>query len=238
VKTILVAGAAGGIGASVVAALLSDADTHVVATSRSAERLDALRESLDPEVRQRVTPLAGDAGDFAGAARLAEQVATLGGADAAVAILGRGWWTSGPLLELEPAAWKSVLDEMLTSHFAFARAVVPLLATRADSLYLSIGGGAAFGPVPDAGLMSIAAAGQLMLTRVLAQEAGMKAPRVLELVINGPVNTPETRASADPAWITADDVGRVVAQLVLHGATTWPGIRTDGPSIVMEPARR
>jgi len=237
VKTILVAGAAGGIGASVVAALLSDAETHVVATARSDERLDALRESLDPEVRQRVTPLAGDAGDFAGAARLAERVATLGGTDAAVAILGRGLWTSGPLLELEPDAWKSVLDEMLTSHFAFARAVVPLLATRADSLYLSIGGGAAFGPVPEAGLMSIAAAGQLMLTRVLAREAKMK-PRVLELVINGPVNTPETRTSADPAWITADDVGRVVAQLVLHGATTWPGIRTDGPSIVMEPARR
>lgn len=237
-KTILVAGAAGGIGASLVSALLAYPDTHVFATSRTAERLEALRARLGPGLETRLTPIVGDAGDFEGATQIAARAAELGGFDAAVAILGRGWWTSGPLLDLTPGAWKSVLDEMLTAHFAFARAVVPLLKTRADSLYLSIGGGAAFGPVRDAGLMSIAAAGQLMLTRVLAREAGANPPRVLELVINGPVNTPEARDSADPAWITADDAGRVIAELVLHGTTTWPTIRTEGPAIVMEPASR
>jgi 2,3-dihydro-2,3-dihydroxybenzoate dehydrogenase len=238
VKTILVTGAAGGIGASIVAALLENADSRVVATSRNAGRLDALRARIGPERGARLTPVVGDAGDFAGAAHIAARVVELGGADAAVAILGRGWWTSGPLLELAPAEWTAVLDEMLTAHYAFARAIVPVLAMRPGSMYLSIGGGAAFGPVRDAGLMSIAAAGQLMLTRVLAREAGASAPRVLELVINGPVNTPDAQDSADPAWITADEVGRVVAQLVLHGVTTWPGIRAEGPTLVMEPARR
>jgi NAD(P)-dependent dehydrogenase (short-subunit alcohol dehydrogenase family) len=236
VKTILVAGAAGGIGASVVSALLESADTQVFATSRSAERLATLQRRLGPGAATRLTPVIGDAGDFEGAARIAAQVVGMGGADAAVAILGRGWWTSGPILDLAPDDWKSVLDEMLTAHFAFARAVVPMLATRAGSLYLSIGGGAAFGPVRDAGLMSIAAAGQLMLTRVLAREAGPNPPRFLELVINGPVNTPEVRDSADPAWITADDVGRVVTELILHGAAMWPNIRTEGSAVVMEPA--
>jgi NAD(P)-dependent dehydrogenase (short-subunit alcohol dehydrogenase family) len=238
VKTILVAGAAGGIGESIVSAILQNADTQVFATSRSDERLETVRGRLNPALRSRLTPIVGDAGDFAGAAQIATQVAEFGGADAAVAILGRGWWTSGPLLELAPGDWKSVLDEMLTAHFAFARAVVPLLATRPGSLYLSIGGGAAFAPVRDAGLMSIAAAGQLMLTRVLAREIGANPPRVLELVINGPVNTRESQSFADPAWITADDVGRVVADLVLTGATKWPTVRTDGLAIVMEPSRR
>jgi 3-oxoacyl-[acyl-carrier protein] reductase len=236
-KAVLVAGAASGVGEGIVRTLLAGGEAKVFATSRKMERLDELRERLAPEKRTLFTAIVGDAGDFAGASRIAEQVQALGGVDAAIAILGRGWWTSGPILELASREWASVLDEMLTSHFAFARAIVPMLSARAGSLYLSIGGGAAFEPLRDAGLISIAAAGQVMLTRVLARELGPAPPRVLELVINGPVNTRESRDRGDPDWISDDDVGRVAAELALSGATTWKAVRANGPLIVMN-ARR
>ncbi len=232
-KAVLVAGAAGGIGQSVVRALLASGETAVFGTSRRAQRLAELSARLDAEQRSRFTPIEGDAGDFAGAARIVQQTVALGGVDAGVAILGRGWWTGGPVLDAAPGVWTSILDEMLTGHFAFARALIPMLASRPGSLYLSIGGGAAFAPLRDAGLVSIAAAGQLMLTRVLARERGPAPPRILELVVDGPVNTRESRQFAEPAWIRDDDVGRVVTELVLRGATAWSPSRTDGPVIVM-----
>jgi len=232
-RTVLVAGAAGGIGEGVVRALLASGDIEVFATSRSAERLEALRRLLAPEAAARFTPIVGAAGEFAGAARIAESVEALGGVDAVVAILGRGWWSSGPLLDIAPDEWTAVLDEMLTGHFAFARALIPQLSRRAGSLYLALGGGAAFEPLRDAGLMSIAAAGQVMLTRALAREIGSAPPRIRELVIDGPVSTSESRGFADPRWITADDVGRVVAELVLRGATSWQPARDEGPLLVI-----
>lgn len=236
-KTVLVAGGASGVGTSVVRMLLASGEAKVVATSRSAERLEEQRERLDPKLRASLTSLVGDAGDFAGASKIVEQVGARGGADAVVAILGRGWWTSGPLLDVTPHEWTAILDEMLTGHFAFARAVIPSLAARPGSLYLSIGGGAAFAPMPDGGLVSIAAAGQVMLTRTLARERGDAPPRILELVIDGPVNTAESRHFANSKWIVDDDVGRVVTELVLDGATTWEPTRTNGALIVMQERR-
>jgi NAD(P)-dependent dehydrogenase (short-subunit alcohol dehydrogenase family) len=236
-KTVLVSGAAGGVGEGIVRALLDGGQARVIATSRSAGRLAELLARLDPQLRSFVTPIVADAGDFIGAATIAERVASLGGVDAAVAILGRGWWTNGPLLDLSPQTWTSILNEMLTAHFAFARAVIPLLATRAKSVYLSIGGGAAFEPVLDAGLVSIAAAGQLMLTRTLAGEHQAASPRICELVVNGPVNTRESRHFAQPNWMTASDVGRVVAEIIFCGQTTWSETRTTGPLLIMSELR-
>jgi NAD(P)-dependent dehydrogenase (short-subunit alcohol dehydrogenase family) len=238
VKAVLVAGAAGGIGQAIVRALLASGDVRVFAQSRSRERLETLRERLDPGVRGRLTQIVGDAGDFDGAAEIAAEVEAAGGIDAAIAILGRGFWESGPLLALPPDEWRAVLDEMLTAHFAFARAIVPLLAQRRNGLYLSLGGSAAFEPARDAGLMSIAAAGQAMLTRVLDRERGAAGPRILELVVEGDVATPESEQRADPAWISADDVGGVVAELVQYGDTTWQPKRVSDPLLVMQRMRR
>jgi hypothetical protein len=81
--------------------------------------------------------------------------------------------------------------------------------------------------------MSIAAAAQLMLVRVLGRELGAGPPRVCELVIDGAVNTRDSRAIAQPAWIDAGDVGGVVLELVLGGAVRWQPLRTDGPLLIM-----
>jgi NAD(P)-dependent dehydrogenase (short-subunit alcohol dehydrogenase family) len=236
VKTVIVAGAAGGIGRGIVGALLGSGEVRVIATSRTEERLAELRAGFDSQAQSRMLTIRGDAGNFASAEDIVAQVRALGGADAAIASLGRGFWSSGPILDLAPGEWRSVLDEMLTSHFAFARAAIPLLRERAGSTYLALGGGAAYAPVPGAGLMSIAAAGQLMLTRVLAAESSGTGPRILELVVNGPANTPESRNVAGAKWMTDGDIGTVAADLVLRGSTSWPSLRTNGPLLIMDEA--
>jgi NAD(P)-dependent dehydrogenase (short-subunit alcohol dehydrogenase family) len=234
---VLVAGAASGIGQSIVRSLLGAGAAKVYATSRTRERLDALSARFEADVRARFAPIVGDAGDFEGAQLIADYVTAGGGVDAVIAILGRGWWSGGALLDTTPDTWNAIINEMLTSHFAFARAIVPMLATRPDSLYLSLGGGAAFEPMPNAGLVSISAAGQAMLTRVLARERGPQPPRIAELVINGSVNTPESRHFAEPQWITDNEVGDIVAEIVLRGATTWPATKVNGPLIVINERR-
>jgi hypothetical protein len=62
--------------------------------------------------------------------------------------------------------------------------------------------------------------------------------RITELVVNGPVRTRDSAAFAQPGWITADEVGGVVAELVNTGTSTWPAWRTDGPLLFMDPVRR
>jgi NAD(P)-dependent dehydrogenase (short-subunit alcohol dehydrogenase family) len=231
----LVAGAGSAIGASLVRTLLARDDVMVFAASRSGERLEALRRTLPPKKQPSFVAIAGDAGDFGGASDIAALVEERGGIDCAVAIFGRGVWTSGPLLELRPDEWRPVLDEMLTAHFAFARAVFPMLSSRRGSLYLSVGGGAALGPMRDAGLMSIAAAGQMMLTRILDRERATEDPRVIELIVNAAVGRGEP---GDPSAIRADEVAHVLDELIRTGAATWPNAETNGPLIVMNPRAR
>ena len=234
------AGAAGGVGEEIVRALLSRVhDARVVAISRHPARLTRLAERLaaaglaDAE-RARLVRVVADVSDAGGAhdaVRLAREEA--GEADVAIPSLG-GWW-EGRLLDIDEPTYDRVMTEMFRAHFHFARAFVPELVRRPNGLYLGIGGGAALSPVPNAGLVSIAGAAQLMLTRVLAAETQGTGVTVRELVVNGPVSTREV--PGPPEWITAREIGEVVADLVVRGTTSWPKQRERGPLLIMDPVR-
>lgn len=235
-RNVLVAGGAGGVGEGIVRALLAEDDVRVIVTSRRAERLAQLRgyvgELADP---QRLIGIAGNAGEPHAAKTIAQQIrAEVGGLDVAIPSLG-GWWQGGSLLDVDPVTWEAVRTEMLDTHVAFAQAFIPELLRQPGGLYLGIGGGAAFSPVPNASIVSIAAAAQLMLTRALATELTDRDVRILELVVNGPVRTREWEAVAQPDWITADEVGTVVADLVRDGTTHRSLQRRHGSILVMNP---
>jgi NAD(P)-dependent dehydrogenase (short-subunit alcohol dehydrogenase family) len=239
VRNVLVAGGAGGVGEGIVRALLASTDSTVIVTSRDPARLAQLESRLaDFAGSRRLIGIAGNAGEPAGATAIAERVrAELGGIDVAIPSLG-GWWEGGPLIEVDAATWETVRTEMLDTHVAFARTFVPELLRRAGGWYLGIGGSAALQPIRNASIVSIAAAAQLMLTRSLALELADRDVRIAELVVNGPVRTRDSEAIAQPHWITADEVGGVVAELLNTGTTTWPAWRTDGPLLFMDPVRR
>lgn len=234
---VLVAGGAGGVGEGIVRALLARTDARVIVTSRDRARLALLTDRLwSGAAADRLTGIVGNAGEPHGATAIAERIRSeIGRIDVAIPSLG-GWWEGGPLLGVDLVTWDAVMTEMLGTHFVFARTFVPELQRRPGGWYLAIGGGAAFFPVPKASLVSIAAAGQVMLTRALAEETAGGGVRISELVVNGPVRTRDSEPIAGPDWITADQVGDVVADLVNGRPATWPALRERGPLIIMDPA--
>jgi len=179
----------------------------------------------------------GHIGDEHGAAALRDRIAAdFGPLDVLIASLG-GWW-EGRLLNAPLGEWDAVMDEMLRTHFVFARVFLPVLrAQRGGGRYIGIGGGAAYHPIANSTLVSIAGATQLMLTRALRVEIADPAIDILELVVDRPVRTRDSESIAEPDWITADEVGRITVELVANGFTTDPSTSTSGPIVRMRPTR-
>lgn len=237
-KQILVAGGAGGVGEGIVRALLQAGHTAIV-PSRSEAKLALLRERTAPALSGggRLETLVGQIGDLDGAVAMRDRIRRdFGTIDVAIASLG-GWWEGQRLIDVALEVWDAVMDEMLRTHFVFARVFIPALQEQGGGRYIGIGGGAAYFPVPGSSLVSIAAAAQLMLTRALRSENDDPALDILELVADGPVHTRDSAAIAQPGWITADDVGRIAAQLVASGVTSDPSTETDGPMVRLRPVR-
>lgn len=237
-RNVLVAGGAGGVGEGIVHALLAQVpDARVIATSRDPARLTALAAQLADLDLTRFVPLDGNAGDHEGAAALAHTIREhYGGLDVAIPSLG-GWWEGGPFLNVDAATWETVMQEMLTTHVVFARVFVPELIARPNGYYLGIGGGAGLTPVHNASIVSIAAAAQTMMTRVLATELRDRPVRIEELVVNGPVRTRDSEPLANRDWITAAQVGDVVASLLRGETPRWEHLRRKGPLLIMDPPR-
>jgi NAD(P)-dependent dehydrogenase (short-subunit alcohol dehydrogenase family) len=237
VKRILVAGGAGGVGEAIVRALLRDGH-QVIVPSRSAERLDRLRDRAGAGVPGELVTFTGHIGTLAGAHTIRDRIARdYGRLDVLVPSLG-GWW-EGDLLDATPDVWDAVMDEMLRTHFIFAHVFVPVLCAQPDGgRYIGIGGGAAYFPVHRSSLVSIAAAAQLMLTRALRAEVTEPKVDVLELVVDGPVRTRDSEPIAQPDWIPADDVAAIVAELAATGRSSDPSISVSGPIVRMRPQTR
>lgn len=231
--TILVGGGAGGVGEGIVRFLLRAGDA-VIVPSRSAAKLDLLRERLGRSVSvEKLTTIVAQIGEIEGAEALRDRLLReFGRIDVAVASLG-GWWEGGPLTEMPAEAWDAVMNEMLRTHFVFARTFIPMLRSGGGGRYIGIGGGAAYVPIPRAAPVCIAGAAQLMMTRALRAEAEDDAVDILELVIDGPVRTRESEELARPGWIELDEIGPIVVELAERGRTRDPRAQTDGPIVTM-----
>ena len=234
-KQILVAGGAGGVGEAIVRALLG-AGHRLIVPSRSPARLERLRADVGQaqgHTSDALTTLVGEIGTIDGAVAIRDRILRdFGRLDTLIPSLG-GWWEGG-LLDATPTVWDTVMDEMVRTHYVFAHVFVPvLLAQPNGGRYLGIGGGAAYRPIHGSSLVSIAAAAQLMLTRALRLEIDDPNVDVLELVVDGPVRTRDSEPIAAPDWIRADDVGRIVVELVANGRTNDPSTHTSGPIVRM-----
>jgi NAD(P)-dependent dehydrogenase (short-subunit alcohol dehydrogenase family) len=234
-KHILVAGGAGGVGEAIVRALLA-AGHRVIVPSRSQARIDRLR--LDAGANANLVSFTGEIGTLDGALLIRDRIAReIGRLDVLIPSLG-GWWEGG-LLSATPSVWDTVINEMLRTHYMFAHVFVPVIRAQASGgRYIGIGGGAAYHPIRNSSLVSIAGAAQLMLTRALRQEIDDPDVDILELVVDGPVRTRDSEHLAGLDWIKAEDVGRVVVELVAHGKTSDPTTHTAGPILRMRPHPR
>ena len=161
-KNIVVIGATGLVGGG-IAGVLSTAGHRVVAIGRNRTSLDALQTRF-PLIR----PLVADIGSDSGAqAAAAGAIAALGTIDVVITSVNppRG---KMKLRHTTAAQFAEFLDQSIISHFAAARAFLPVVAEA--GAYVAVGGGSADFVWPNFGHISIAQAAQRMMLNVLATE--------------------------------------------------------------------
>jgi 3-oxoacyl-[acyl-carrier protein] reductase len=220
-KTIVVLGAAGGVGEGVVDELLR-AGARVLAVSRTDAKLDQLADRLGRPGS--LALIVGSVGSEEEASALLLSVRRSSPRiDGVVASIG-SWWQGPPLVKTPLTDWNAVLAERLTSHFLAAKHFIPFLAeTAPGGFYLSIGGSTAELPVPNSGPVSVASAAQVMLTKVLRAESRDSPVRIHELMIWTTIATRVHRGKVDPSWITPNDVGRhIIALMASEAAAREP----------------
>ena len=186
-KTVLVTGAASGIGAA-FARLAADEGAVALAL---LDRDGAALETLGRELGCPVALAAGDVGDAAvWAAFEAEVDARFGQLDFALANAGVGH-AMAPIVELEPEAWSRVIGINLTGAFLTLRTGLRLMNEGGAIVIVSSSMGVK--PSPNAAGYGASKAALLQLAKIAALEAAPRRIRV-NAISPGGVETPLFRS--------------------------------------------
>jgi 3-oxoacyl-[acyl-carrier protein] reductase len=161
-KRVAVIGGAGGIGRALVASLI-EAGAKVAVLDLPA----SLARHAPPDgVVAHALDATDDAQVRAGFEALKK---AWGGLDALVNLAGFAAAKS-PVADTSRASWEAVMDANLTAAFLCSQAALPLLRAGSDAAIVNMSSGLAVKPAPGYGPYSVAKAGVLALTRLLAAE--------------------------------------------------------------------
>jgi len=213
-KNIVVIGATGDVGAGIVTELLKSGH-RVVASSRGAAKLDALKSTL--ATHGRLEAVAGSVASESEARALLEGVRRcVDRIDAVVSCFNMPI-TNMPLLQRSADDLADELKGNLVAHFAAAKVFIPAVAQ--GGIYLAIGGGKADIIVPGSGVMAICQAGQRNMFRMIARENRGGPVLIRELILYSTIAGASNRDKAEPSWITAEEAGRHVLAVLADPAT-------------------
>jgi NAD(P)-dependent dehydrogenase (short-subunit alcohol dehydrogenase family) len=210
-KTVVVIGAAGGVGEGIVEELLASG-ASVIATARRQEKLESLARRLGSPggLKSVVGALTSDQDALQLGREISEAAPSI---DGAIASIG-SWWQGARLIDTPLTEFNAVLAERLTSHFLAAKALIPLILRKPGGFYFLIGGASAEFPIEKSGPVSISGAAQVMFTKVLRAEARDLPIRIQELMVWTTIATRAHGDKADPQWVTPREVARHIAALV------------------------
>ena len=227
-KTVLITGASRGIGAS-AARVFAEAGANVALVARSE---DAIAD-LTAELGNKAIAIPCDVSRYWEVETAVNAcVSTFGGLDVLINNAG----VIEPISHLsdaDPEAWGHVIDINLKGVFHGMRAAMPVMMDNGGGTILTIGSGAAHGPVEAWSHYCSSKAGALMLTRMADKEARDKGIRAISLS-PGTVATEmqrELKASGvnpvsqlDPSvHIPADWVARAIAWLAAGNGAAHAG---------------
>lgn len=222
---LVVIGATGDVGRGIVRALIERGHA-VAAAARNLARLSELHREMG--VPNGLHIVRGALDDDAAAGRLLDAARAVLPAIDGVAVAINAPRERTDLLPLDSDRFAGFLASDLVAHFTAARTFIPALS--AAGTYVGIGGGSADFILEGGAHMSIAQAALRMMHRALAHEA--KGRHVRQLTVASVVNGATTRAQADPAWVTAEEIGAQVAAMIERPhdfpQPVWRIARRDG----------
>jgi NAD(P)-dependent dehydrogenase (short-subunit alcohol dehydrogenase family) len=243
-RTVVVTGAAGGIGSEIVDRFLANGDT-VVATDISQETLDTWRTRWDSAAPGGSHPslhaIAADISDEESVAAMAE--ATRQRADVVDVLINcAGIFPMVHFEDMTTELWRQVLDTNLTGTFFMTRAFLPLMKASSRGRIVNIGSGSVLGGTPAQSAYVASKGGIMGLTRTLARDVGgygitvnlvtpglTLTPAVLKAVPE-PVRESQRQIRAIQRHQTAEDVAGPVFFLASDDAAAITGqtINVDG----------
>jgi NAD(P)-dependent dehydrogenase (short-subunit alcohol dehydrogenase family) len=175
-KTVLITGASRGIGAE-AARVFADAGANVALVARTE---DAIAD-LTAELGSKAMAIPCDVSRFWEVQTAVNAcVSTFGSLDVLINNAGAIEPISH-LSDADPDAWGHVIDINLKGVFHGMRAAMPVMMENGGGTILTIGSGAAHGPVEAWSHYCSSKAGALMLTRMADKEAREKGIRAISL---------------------------------------------------------
>jgi NAD(P)-dependent dehydrogenase (short-subunit alcohol dehydrogenase family) len=209
-RTVLVTGGTGGLGAGVVARFLNEGARVLVTDVRPADPAFLARPA-----GQELHAFVVNGTEPAALRLFAEGVsARFGGLDVLVNVVGGFHW--GAFAETTADVLDKMLDLNVRSCFLTTQALLPLLAASPAGRVINVGARQAFAGAPAVTAYALAKAAVVNFTQSLAQEL-----RDTQLTVNAVVpsiiDTAPNRASMPEAdvsrWVTPADLAHVIAFL-------------------------
>jgi 3-oxoacyl-[acyl-carrier protein] reductase len=212
----IVTGGSKGIGLAIARAFL-DRGMQVTITGRGEKDVRRAGERLSSAAS--VHAVAADVRDPADAQRtIDETVARFGGVDVLVNNAGVGKFANVADMSLEN--WRQVIDTNLSGVFYCTRAALPEMRRRGGGYVINISSLAGKNPFTGGAAYCASKAGLNAFSEALMQEVRYENIRV-SYVLPGSVSTGfgDHAAGANDDWkLTAEDVARVVVDLISHDA--------------------
>jgi NAD(P)-dependent dehydrogenase (short-subunit alcohol dehydrogenase family) len=221
-RTVVVAGGTGALGASVSRAFIASG-ARVIATYVKRAEYDALAKQVGAALIG--VPL--DVTDEAAVAKfVAETESKYGAIDALVIAVG-GYAGGKQLWETDTATYNLMLSLNLRAAFVMARAILPGMIRQNRGAVVNVASKAGYGHSAGAAIYAASKAGVMALFSSLAEEVkpyNINVNSIVPSIMDTPANRREMPKADFNIWPKTDDIAKVILYLcsdearVIHGA--------------------
>jgi 3-oxoacyl-[acyl-carrier protein] reductase len=214
----VVTGAARGIGEAISKQLASMGAT-IILVARDKAQLDKVRQQIEAAGGTAHT-FSLDLLDEPSIANLAKTIKNQHGR-CDILVNNAGIGLLGPLVEMTPSDWDTLMGTNLRGPYLMIRALAPLMIAAKSGHIINISSLAGKNPLPNGAAYSASKWGLNGLTYSVAEELRPYNIRV-SVIAPGSVNTSFGSSKQDnPRKIQPDDVARVVAMLVTQAPQSF-----------------
>jgi len=222
IRTVVVAGGTGALGASVSHAFIASG-SRVIATYVKQAEYDALAKQVGPQL----IGVSLDVTDEAAVAKfVAETESNYGGIDALVIAVG-GFAGGKQLWETDTATYDLMLSLNLRAAFVMGRAILPGMIRQNRGALVNVASKAGYGHSAGAAMYAASKAGVMALFDSLAEEVkpyNINVNSIVPSIMDTPSNRRAMPKADFDVWPKTDDIAKVILYLcsddarVIHGA--------------------